>query len=1287
MSTLGGSLRKFLSLSIVLCLLIVGLAAFPIGSAEPEEVGTRGTLYVGSGQTYTTIQSAIDAAVSGDKIEVYQGTYYENIIIDKDIWIKGKDSEPKIIGNGYGNVVIINSTQVTFEGFNISGSGMTEFDAGIRSNFDEVIISECVATENYNGIVSSGDSCWISGCTAYLNYGIGIDMSGYYNMAENCSTHHNFGSGMHLPYGQYNTIRYHESFDNNWSGIQVAQAENNEVKDSTVYRNRVGIYITMAMDANNITNCYSHSNREEGVVINADYTRLLNCRIENNGRFGLAVYSDYAFVFGNMFKDNTAEAIRNQANNGVIHHNTIYSTYRHALDNGTNNQWDDGFEGNFWSNWTSPDSNSDGIVDNPFNVPGSAGSKDYFPLTTTNYTFKKLQIVLLNGSWWYEPGETIEFGLYNSGTEVLSSPISPGFYVLNSDNDQVYTQDIGATVITPLQPGEMINLSWNQLDNTSSQVPDGYYTIHCDDFEISAQKTIYIETDPNTTAGSGRVQNKRTYQRYEYVQEAIDDAQEGDTIQLWEGTHIGNFVVDKTLTITGNSTWGTSCQSPGNGDVIRIRADNCQIRYINFTVEEYSPYGSDMSGAYIMSDNNLIQDCNFYNHFNGIYIDSGSYNQIKDCYFTFNVNCSIALQNSHFGEVSNCDFYKSNYGVILESSTQNIIDNNDFWAQENTGLFLLRKSNYNSIWNNSFDMCWNLGIDIASGPSGNVITYNRFSFNCQSPYSEGSQAADNNGNNRWNSSFAGNYWSDHTSPDSDNNNIVDTPYDIDGSINAKDHFPLTEPWIHIDPDNDNTAPCVLSTLPTYDAKIWLESTKYLMINFSESMDRQETEWAFNISPSRAFSIDWDDSYHEAMLITVPDGFEKGVQYKITVEFYARDLAGNRMIEDFIWKFSIGSAPDSDGPEWFLVGFEQGELDEDVDPGVDVSWTRSDIVLDIEEDTPEDGKATLTQTWDLVGTCSSNVDVIHIYQGVQQNDNVFTYYPFYDMDAYDKVEIEPVNGFWSYTYTYIMVFDMPEPVDDDIEPQDDVYTNWFCSIAWTDEGDFNLDESVMNIVQTGDLPNDSDNDKLPDDWENKYDLDTDKDDSGEDEDGDGFTNWEEYLAGTDPTNSDSRPGGAPNGTVDDDDDDNLNKEFLTRGILIAGILVFLVITVLIILVIVIRRRGEDDDEDVHYDAPPEEIDLDIPPEQQQQELPPPPEHGSAEQFDWEEQPGDSSMFEEPQPDIPDTYLDEIEQEASEFERPSDFLMSKRDMLMVLEGKYNSGELTEEEFNELKDAIEE
>lgn len=50
---------------------------------------------------YPTIQSAVDAAVNGDTIEVSAGTYTENVIITgKSISLIGEDPQETVIRNG-----------------------------------------------------------------------------------------------------------------------------------------------------------------------------------------------------------------------------------------------------------------------------------------------------------------------------------------------------------------------------------------------------------------------------------------------------------------------------------------------------------------------------------------------------------------------------------------------------------------------------------------------------------------------------------------------------------------------------------------------------------------------------------------------------------------------------------------------------------------------------------------------------------------------------------------------------------------------------------------------------------------------------------------------------------------------------------------------------------------------------------------------------------------------------------------------------------------------------------
>jgi len=350
--------------------------------------------------------------------------------------------------------------------------------------------------------------------------------------------------------------------------------------------------------------------------------------------------------------------------------------------------------------------------------------------------------------------------------------------------------------------------------------------------------TIYVDDDNIDGPWDGTA-----YHPYRYIQDAVDASNDYDTVFIKSGTYTKNVKINKSINLIGENLETTilNIKDYSNTqftDAIAVNEDYVTIENLTITNADTSAITFRYFGpqGYGKGNNCTINNCYFYNNNVAIYsfidgIDDGLISNciiensdlgislgsqtgfptgdlsnwvITDCiirhttggYYSHGIVVRAASSNVL---ISNCEIYDAEYGILSYSGqwiqnqgwipVKNIeVDNCNIFSCKN-GINM--NCTYDSIIKNCYIMNNDIGIKTDSSTDNNKIYSNKFINNDQN--------AKNKGNNKWDNDYpsGGNYWSDYTGLDEDNDGIGDTPYYIND--NAVDNYPLVC-------DIDNFAP-------------------------------------------------------------------------------------------------------------------------------------------------------------------------------------------------------------------------------------------------------------------------------------------------------------------------------------------------------------------------------------------------------------------------------------------------------------------------------------------------
>jgi parallel beta-helix repeat protein len=216
---------------------------------------------------------------------------------------------------------------------------------------------------------------------------------------------------------------------------------------------------------------------------------------------------------------------------------------------------------------------------------------------------------------------------------------------------------------------------------------------------------------------------------YTTIQEAVNNASPGDTVQVSAGTYRETIFINKTLTLLGEDKTNTIIIGSGYGVTV-IKAYSTTVNISGFTIK-----------------------CEG----DGITLEKCSNSSVKD-------NDVNATRRGIW-------LYESDYNTVSDNIVSNTI-----WQY---GMILCGHSSNNTIVRNILKDNV-VGLGMTGGD--NLICHNNFINNQNQTKIVDSYP------NAWNNTYEGNYWSNYNGTDADQDGIGDTPYPID--VNNQDNHPL-----------------------------------------------------------------------------------------------------------------------------------------------------------------------------------------------------------------------------------------------------------------------------------------------------------------------------------------------------------------------------------------------------------------------------------------------------------------------------------------------------------------
>ncbi len=294
---------------------------------------------------FVTIQEAINRASDGDTVFVRNGTYYENVVVNKTVSLIGENKETTKVFGDDGSprpAVRLKADGISMYNFTIEGGPVgIEFyhcrDCILRNNE--------MRNNSQGNLEIKADPWWGGG--------------DYFNDVDSSNTVD--GRPIYWWTNQHDKIVPRDA-----GAVVAAYCHNITVKDLSLSNNSVAVLFYCVYNSE-IRNVTTSQNWIAGVhLVRSWNNTIIENNITSNRHHGIYLEPNSinnTIARNNISNNNFGIWLRNDSANNTIYHNNIIGNRVLQVSDTEKNQWDNCCEGNYWSNYNGTDFDGDGIGD------------------------------------------------------------------------------------------------------------------------------------------------------------------------------------------------------------------------------------------------------------------------------------------------------------------------------------------------------------------------------------------------------------------------------------------------------------------------------------------------------------------------------------------------------------------------------------------------------------------------------------------------------------------------------------------------------------------------------------------------------------------------------------------------------------------------------------------------------------------------------------------------------------------------------------------------------------